>query len=90
MFRIPANSFVHNFRHLAEFRDLLEELLEEPGLDTCSGLFASLSLAFAVTPMVCITGNLDFSGRRSHVLAVLEPVDVGRKGVDALDSDFAL
>ena len=38
--------------------------------------------------MVCITGNLDFSGRRSLALAVLEPVDVGREGVDALDVDL--
>ena len=77
-------------RTFAEFRDLIEELLEELGLEICAGLFASLSLASAVMPMVCITGNFDFSGRRSLALAVLEPVDVGREGVDALDADFAL
>ena len=35
-------------RTFAEFRDLIEELLEELGLAICSGLYTSLSLAFAL------------------------------------------
>ena len=42
-------------RTLAEFHDLIEKLLEELGLKICSGLFTSLSLAFAV---ICYTNGL--------------------------------
>ena len=72
---------------LADARDFLEELLDELGFATCSGLFGSFSFALLVSFKHCIPGIADFNGRLSLVF-VLELVHVGRDGVDALDVVF--
>ena len=77
-------------RTLADVRDLIEELLDELGLETCSGAFDPLSFPFADNRSACITGSTDLSDRRSFALVVFDPADVGREGVDALDNVFAL
>ena len=76
---------------MVELRDLfVDELLEDPGLDTLSGVLDPLSFSFAITRSACITGNLGVSLLRSLPLIVLDPKDVGRGGVDALDKFLAL
>ena len=76
---------------MVELRDLfVDELLEDPGLDTLSGVLDPLSFSFAITCSACITGNLGVSLLRSLPLIVLNPKDVGRGGVDALDKFLAL
>ena len=76
---------------MVELRDLFEEeLLDELGLDILSGVLEPLSFPFATTRSACITGKLGASFLRSLPLVVLDPQDVGREGVDALDKFFAL
>ena len=76
---------------MVELRDLFdEELLDELGLDTLSGVLEPLSFPFATKRSACITGKLGASLLRSLPLVVLDPEDVGREGVDALDKFFAL
>ena len=53
-------------------------------------MFLTLSFSFAITRSACITGNLGVSLLRSLPLIVLNPKDVGRGGVDALDKFLAL
>eukprot|EP00439_Symbiodinium_sp_Y106_P072272 s1162_g13.t1 len=78
-------------RTLVELRDLFdEELLDELGLDTLSGVLEPLSFPFATKRSACITGKLGASFFRSLPLVVLDPEDVGREGVDVLDKFFAL
>ena len=76
---------------LVELRDLREEeLLDELGLETLSVVLGLLSFLFAVNRTACITGKVGTSLSRPLPLVVLDPVDVGREGVDALDKFFAL
>ena len=76
---------------MIELRDLFEEeLLDELGLDILSGVLEPLSFPFATKRSACITGKLGASFLRSLPLVVLDPEDVGRGGVDALDKFFAL
>ena len=87
--RRPATTMLFSFT-LVEVRDLVDELLDELGLGTCSGVLDPLSLPFGDNRNDCITGNIDLSDRRSFVLVVFDPADVGREGIDALDNVFAL
>ena len=74
---------------MVELRDLFdEELLDELGLDTLSGVLEPLSFPFASKRSACITGKLGASLLRSLPLVVLDPEDVGREGVDALDNSL--
>ena len=76
---------------MVELRDLFEaELLEELGLDILSGVLEPLSFPFATKRSACITGTFGASLLRSLPLVVLDPADVGREGVDALDKLLAL
>ena len=76
---------------MAELRDLREgELLDELGLETLSGVFGLFSFLFAVKRNACITGKVGMSLPRPLPFVVLDPMDVGREGVDVLDKFFAL
>ena len=78
-------------RTLVEPRDLREEeLLDELGLETLSVALGLFSFLFAVILTACITGRLGASLSRPLPFAALDPRDVGREGVDALDAFFAL
>ena len=78
-------------RTLVEPRDLREEeLLDELGLETLSVALGLFSFLFAVILTACITGRLGASLSRPLPFAALDPKDVGREGVDALDAFFAL
>ena len=76
---------------MVELRDLFEEeLLDELGLDILSGVLEPLSFPFAIKRSDCTTGKFDASFLRWLRVVVLDPEDVGREGVDALDKFFAL
>ena len=78
-------------RTLVEPRDLREEeLLDELGLETLSVALGLFSFLVAVILTACITGRLGASLSRPLPFAALDPKDVGREGVDALDAFFAL
>ena len=76
---------------MVELRDLREEeLLDELGLETLSVVLGLFSFLFAVIRTARITGRLGTSLSRPLPFAALDPMDVGREGVDALDAFFTL